>query len=239
MNKKITLFLLIITVLFFSGCTKKVQVNDIKPSSIPGNLDLPEMPDKSPVNLSGVDFGKNNKEEASMSAKKELEKPAMLIDNKKSYTAKLQTDEGEISIKLFADKTPITANNFVYLARNDFYNQTIFHRIMANFMIQGGDPKGDGTGGPGYRFADEPFEGEYKRGIVAMANAGPDTNGSQFFIMHKDYSLPPNYVIFGQVIKGIEVVDKIATAKTTLSPTGENSVPVNPVKVSSVTILEE
>jgi len=104
-------------------------------------------------------------------------------------------------------------------------------------MIQGGDPKGDGTGGPGYTFADEPFAGDYNRGTVAMANAGPNTNGSQFFIMHQNYPLPKNYVIFGQVVKGMEVVDKIATAPTESG--GENSKPINPVKVTSVEIVEK
>ena len=104
-------------------------------------------------------------------------------------------------------------------------------------MIQGGDPEGTDAGGPGYKFDDEPFEEEYKKGIVAMANAGPDTNGSQFFIMHQDYPLPPNYVIFGEVAKGLEVVDKIASAS--VKPGGEGSTPVNPVIIKSVEILNE
>jgi cyclophilin family peptidyl-prolyl cis-trans isomerase len=104
-------------------------------------------------------------------------------------------------------------------------------------MIQGGDPKGNGTGGPGYTFADEPFQGEYTRGTVAMANAGPNTNGSQFFIMHKDYPLPKNYVIFGKVTKGIEVVDKIAEAPTQAG--GEGSTPVTPTTTSSVQVIEK
>src|SRR3989344_6317032 len=130
-------------------------------------------------------------------ASHDLEKPQMQIDKNKKYTVIFSTTEGKITIELFADKTPITVNNFVYLARNKFYDKTIFHRVIKDFMIQGGDPQGDGTGGPGYKFDDEPFAGEYLRGIVAMANAGPNTNGSQFFIMHDDYPLPPNYVIFG------------------------------------------
>ena len=106
-------------------------------------------------------------------------------------------------------------------------------------MIQGGDPKGDGTGGPGYKFDDESFEGEYSRGIVAMANSGPNTNGSQFFIMHKDYDLPKNYVIFGKVSEGIEVVDKIAEAEVTANEMGEESVPVEPVFIQAMKIVEE
>jgi len=164
--------------------------------------------------------------------------PPMQIDPNKQYQAELITDLGEITVDLFADKTPITVNNFVYLAEKGFYNGTIFHRTIKDFMIQGGDPNGDGTGGPGYKFDDEPFEGEYKRGTVAMANSGPNTNGSQFFILHQDYPLSPNYVIFGQVIQGIEIVDQIAAAPTTTRTTGESSKPVNPVKIAEVKIIE-
>ncbi len=165
--------------------------------------------------------------------------PAMQIDTKKTYQAVLNTSAGSITIDLNANTTPITVNNFVTLAKKGFYNKTIFHRSIKGFMIQGGDPSGDGTGGPGYRFADEPFEGEYTRGTLAMANAGPNTNGSQFFIMHQDYPLPKNYVIFGKVSKGIEVVDKIAEAPVKQNAMGENSTPVNPVVVSSVQIIEK
>ncbi len=161
----------------------------------------------------------------------------MEIDIKKSYEAILKTSVGDITIAFTASATPITVNNFIALSRKNFYNNTIFHRIINGFMIQGGDPSGNGSGGPGYSFADEPFTGEYTRGTVAMANAGPNTNGSQFFIMHKDYGLPKNYVIFGKVISGIEVVDKIATAPT--NPGGEGSTPVSPVKVESIQIVEK
>ena len=143
----------------------------------------------------------------------------------------------------------MTVANFVGLAEgkfqfNDsikiakpFYNGLKFHRVISDFMIQGGDPQGNGTGGPGYRFADEPVTREYTRGTLAMANAGPDTNGSQFFIMHRDTPLPHDYTIFGKVISGLDVVDKIATAETLNS--GEGSTPVKPVTVESVSISEE
>lgn len=173
---------------------------------------------------------------ASLSANQAMTKPTMIIDQNKTYLATLHTSEGDIVIQLTAKETPITANNFVYLAEQKFYDNTIFHRVIKGFMIQGGDPRGDGTGGPGYRFDDEPFTGEYTRGTVAMANAGPDTNGSQFFIMHADYPLPKNYVIFGHVVSGMDVVDKIANANVTTSFSGEASQPVNPVVVQSVTI---
>jgi len=167
------------------------------------------------------------------------ERPNMQLNTTKKYSAVLKTDKGDITIKLNASETPITVNNFVALARQGFYDGTVFHRTIKGFMIQGGDPKGDGTGSPGYRFDDEPFKGEYLRGTVAMANSGPNTNGSQFFIMHADYPLQPNYIIFGQVTKGLEVVDAIATAPVASSFSGEKSQPVTPVVVKSVEVVEE
>lgn len=163
--------------------------------------------------------------------------PAMQIAESKTNSVILHTEVGDITIELNAKQTPITANNFYSLAKKGFYDGTIFHRTIPGFMIQGGDPTGTGTGGPGYQFEDEPFEGEYTRGTVAMANAGPDTNGSQFFIMHKDYGLPPNYTIFGHVTAGMDVVDKIATAAT--KPGGEGSSPVTPVKITKAEVVVE
>lgn len=174
-----------------------------------------------------------------MEQTKQFSKPEMMIDATKSYDAIFKTSAGEITIHLNAKDTPITVNNFVYLAKNKLYDNTIFHRVIKGFMIQGGDPKGDGTGGPGYRFDDEPFTGEYTRGTIAMANAGPNSNGSQFFIMHENYPLPKNYIIFGSVTKGMDVVDKIAMAPVEMSRSGEESSPVTPVTVQSVSIVEE
>jgi len=155
------------------------------------------------------------------------------------YLAVLKTTKGDITIKLNKGATPKTVENFVSLAWKKFYDNTIFHRVIKGFMIQGGDPKGDGTGGPGYKFDDEPFTGEYQKGIVAMANAGPNTNGSQFFIMHADYPLPKNYVIFGKVTKGIEVVDRIAEAQVEANLSGEPSKPIDPVKVLTIELIEQ
>ncbi|OGI14542.1 MAG: peptidylprolyl isomerase [Candidatus Moranbacteria bacterium RIFCSPHIGHO2_01_FULL_54_31] len=161
----------------------------------------------------------------------------MTIDQTKKYAATLKTDVGDIEVALNAKMVPITVNNFVFLAREKFYDNTVFHRVIKGFMIQGGDPDGTGMGGPGYRFDDEPFTGAYTRGTVAMANAGPDTNGSQFFIMHKDSPLPPNYTIFGHVTAGVETVDKIAEAET--KPGGEGSSPVTPIQVRTIEITEK
>ncbi|OGC59690.1 hypothetical protein A2212_03210, partial [candidate division WWE3 bacterium RIFOXYA1_FULL_42_9] len=156
----------------------------------------------------------------------------MSLNLNKKYSAVMATTEGVIKIDLYADKTPVTVNNFVSLSKANFYNDVIFHRVVKGFMIQGGDPDGTGAGGPGYKFDDEPFDGEYTRGTIAMANAGPNTNGSQFFIMHQDYPmLPKDYVIFGKVSEGLEVVDKIAEAEITVNSSGEASKPVKPVKI--------
>ena len=138
--------------------------------------------------------------------------PAMQIDPKKKYSATISTEKGDMVLELFADKTPVTVNNFVFLAREGFYDGTIFHRVIADFMAQGGDPTGSGRGGPGYRFADEVQNNplKHEKGVISMANAGPNTNGSQFFITHSPQPhLNGKHTVFGKVIKGQEVVDAI------------------------------
>ena len=160
--------------------------------------------------------------------------PEMSIDLAKTYAATLHTNHGDISIEFDAVRSPMSVNNFVFLAREGFYDGVIFHRVIKGFMIQGGDPTGTGSGGPGYRFRDElEGPGKYSRGTVAMANAGPNTNGSQFFIMHTDYGLPHNYSIFGQVTAGLDVVDAIAD-----SPTGAQDRPHEDCVINSVTVTE-
>lgn len=164
---------------------------------------------------------------------------ALSIDKNKNYTVTLKTTAGDIVITMHTQETPITVNNFIVLSLKKYYNNTFFHRVIKGFMIQGGDPKGDGTGGPGYTFKDEPFTGEYKRGVVAMANRGPNTNGSQFFIMQADApQLPKNYVIFGEVTKGMDVVDKIAESEVKPGPSGEVSTPVQKTTITSVDVQE-
>lgn len=138
--------------------------------------------------------------------------PAMQIDPKKQYKAHMETDKGTMVIELFADKTPVTVNSFVFLAREGFYDGVIFHRVISNFMAQGGDPTGTGRGGPGYRFQDEfhPSLKHDKRGILSMANAGPGTNGSQFFITHGPTPhLDNRHSVFGQVVDGLDVLMSI------------------------------
>jgi peptidyl-prolyl cis-trans isomerase B (cyclophilin B) len=138
--------------------------------------------------------------------------PAMVIDPAKKYTATFNTTRGEIVCDLFAQDKPKTVNNFVFLAREKFYDNTTFHRVIADFMIQGGDPEGTGRGGPGYRFEDE-IQGktnQHKVGSLSMANAGANTNGSQFFITHVATGyLDPKHTVFGQVLKGQDVVDAV------------------------------
>ena len=153
---------------------------------------------------------------------------------KKSHMITIDTNYGKIVFETYDSDAPNTVKNFVTLAEKKFYDGLIFHRVIKGFMIQGGDP---GTGGPGYQFADEldpsttSYKAGYKKGVVAMANAGPNTNGSQFFIMTADYPLPNNYTIFGKVISGQDVVDKIANVKT-----GQNDKPVSPVIMKTVIV---
>jgi peptidyl-prolyl cis-trans isomerase B (cyclophilin B) len=145
-------------------------------------------------------------------AKQYSSPPQMSIDPNKGYTATFDTSRGQIVVDLFAKEAPNTVNNFVFLARDGFYNGTKFHRVIPDFMIQGGDPEGTGRGGPGYKFADE-FKGnphKHLRGSLSMANAGPGTNGSQFFITHiKTDWLDGKHTVFGQVRSGQEVVDSV------------------------------
>lgn len=162
----------------------------------------------------------------------------MTIDANKQYVATLETSLGDIVVEMLPKEAPRTVNNFVFLARDGFYDGTRFHRVIKGFMLQGGDPLGNGTGGPGYRFNDEPVTRDYTPGIMAMANSGANTNGSQFFIMHGSAALPKAYVIFGQVIKGQDVVDKIATVQVGPGNPGELSRPAQDVLLKKVTIAE-
>ncbi len=173
-------------------------------------------------------------------AGEETNLPPVVDNNIKPETmsqATIQTNQGTIVIELFPNDAPKTVENFVTLAGKGYYDGLIFHRVIKGFMIQGGDPTGTGSGGPGYAFADElnseteSYKRGYVRGTVAMANAGPNTNGSQFFIMHADTPLPHNYTIFGRVTSGLEVVDKIAS-----SPTDGSDRPITEVKMEKVII---
>ncbi|MBP7785658.1 peptidylprolyl isomerase [Patescibacteria group bacterium] len=188
----------------------------------------------------GNPYDNSKDSEVILTDKTNVKPPTTKLDIIKTYKVKFKTTEGDIVIKVNALDTTMASTNFVYLSRIGFYDGTIFHRVIKNFMIQGGDPLGNGAGGPGYNFNDEPFDGEYVRGTVAMANSGPNTNGSQFFIIHKDYTqLPKNYVIFGKVIEGMDVVDKIAEVPVEDNGTGEISKPISPVTITKAEVIEE
>jgi|TARA_B100001093_G_scaffold323923_1_gene309066 cyclophilin family peptidyl-prolyl cis-trans isomerase len=164
--------------------------------------------------------------------------PDMGLNTDSTYSAVIKTNFGEMTVEFFTDDAPLTVNNFVTLSNDGYYDSVIFHRVISGFMIQGGDPSGTGHGDygkfPGYEFEDElNNQRPYEKGILAMANRGPDTNGSQFFIMHADYPLPYSYTIFGKVTDGLEVVDKIAAVETDSADK-----PTEDVIISTVEILE-
>src|SRR5262245_59441293 len=187
--------------------------------------------------------GCGDKQDNSNSANRNQGSTPRAVDpNHKNPIAVLETDAGTIKVELLENDAPVTVDNFRKLAERGFYNGLIFHRVISGFMIQGGDPRGDGTGGqtasgqplPNEINVGSPlYRGGYQRGAVAMANRGrPETGTSQFFIMHQNYALPPNYTIFGRVTEGMDAVDKIATAQTT----PDNNRPVQPIKMKKVHI---
>jgi peptidylprolyl isomerase len=160
--------------------------------------------------------------------------PEMGIDPSKRYTATMETSMGTLVIALDPIAAPITVNNFVFLAAQHYYDGVIFHRIIQGFVCQGGDPDGNGRGGPGYKFVDElPKPGKYQIGSLAMANAGPNTNGSQFFLISgpSGVQLPPAYALFGQVVKGLDIVEMMQNV-----PTGPGDRPKDDVVIRSVSI---
>lgn len=163
--------------------------------------------------------------------------PPMCIDASKTYVATIKTSLGTVVAELDAKNAPKTVNNFVVLSRYHYYDGLTFHRIINDFMVQGGDPLGNGSGGPGYQFDDElPAAGAYKIGSLAMANAGPNTNGSQFFIVTgiQGTGLQPKYSLFGQVTDGLKVIDDMQRVET-----GQGDVPVEPVIIESISIAEK
>ena len=190
-------------------------------SSTGGSLSVTQIP------LQPVSDGERSKTEPIINQKKVMNK------------VNIDTNFGKIVLELYEKDAPKAVENFKTLAGKGFYDNLIFHRVIPGFMIQGGDPQGSGMGGPGYKFVDEldpntpSAKAGYKKGVLAMANSGPNTNGSQFFIMLESYPLPHNYTIFGRVISGQEVVDKIGKVQT-----GANDRPVTPVVMKSVTVSE-
>ena len=164
--------------------------------------------------------------------------PSLILDPNMRYTATIKTAQGDMTLELFPAEAPRAVNNFVFLARDGYYQGNCFHRIIKDFMIQGGCPKGDGTGGPGNKFPDEEVKRSYVTGTLALANAGPNTNGSQFFIVHgQQVGLPPNYTIFGQLLTGEEILDTLATSP--VAPGGEGSRPAERLEIQRIDITEQ
>ena len=159
--------------------------------------------------------------------------PSMIIDTNKEYTATIETEKGDIVLELFASDVPITVNNFVFLAREGFYNGTTFHRVIPGFMAQGGDPTGTGTGSPGYTFVDEFTEHAHVTGALSMANSGPNTNGCQFFITYApQHYLDGKHAVFGQVIGGMDILESLTPRDPSQNPDFEGD------RVIQITINE-
>lgn len=217
------LAVVLVVVFFFSKYTSK---NDLAlPSPIAVGSPQPSIISKDATHEANQSMT-DNKQPFPLLSKEQ-------IDGKRAI---IKTSKGDIVFEFYTD-APIAASNFIYLANKGFYNGLIFHSVIKGFMIQGGDPNGNGNGGPGYKFQDElnpdslSYKKGYIRGAVAMANAGPNTNGSQFFIMHEDYELPHNYTIFGHVVSGQDVVDAIANSQV-----GQKDKPLEPIVMEKVTI---
>lgn len=245
MKKKYVVFpliLLISVVLLLSACGKKdTSVTDQtagntteqttpveptpEPTPTPTTTPEPETPTETPTPMSWDS------------------PPAMEIDSAKSYEAEVTTSKGTFTIELYAKDAPKTVNNFVFLSKQGFYNNVIFHRIIESFMVQTGDPEGTGKGGPGYSFEDEKTTYQYEPGIVAMANAGANTNGSQFFICTGEDSaslnMQPYYTIFGKVTDGMDVVKDIAATPVEADIRGEMSSPTETIQIKEIKITEK
>lgn len=201
--------LVALSLLFFVGCGKANHSPDS--AAINTNKSQPT----SNQNTNSVNSSVNTPQYSSSGIL-----PATEIQNKQ---IRIKTAKGEIVFELYPDTAPLAVSNFISLTKQKFYDGLTFHRRVEGFVIQGGDPEGTGRGGPGYRFNDElTDQHEYDRGIVAMANAGPNTNGSQFFIMLADYPLPKQYTIFGKVVEGLDVVDQIKVGDVMNSVTVED-----------------
>ena len=189
------------------------------------------------VGLVGYGIYRASSRSGSTAANPEAEKATASVASTSSHRVTLQTNYGEIQFATYDADAPKTVENFLKLAGQGFYNNLTFHRVVKGFVIQGGDPAGNGTGGPGYTFEDElnpetpSYKEGYVKGVVAMANAGPNTNGSQFFILLENYPLPRNYTIFGKVVRGQDVVDAIGQVAV-----GANDQPVSPVVIQQVVV---
>lgn len=236
--------IMIVVALVLGGCGKKPE-SSAEQTNQSQSQESQQPQDTKDTDSNAADSNDANKDaDASQGAKSWTSPPAMQIDTKKTYEAEVKTSKGTFTIELFAKDAPKTVNNFVFLSKEGFYDGVTFHRIIESFMVQTGDPTGTGTGGPGYTFEDEKTKYKYEPGIVAMANAGPNTNGSQFFICtgedSKDLNQIPNYTIFGKITSGMDVVKKIAATPVEANPdTDELSKPTEKVTIDGITIKEK
>ena len=206
------------------------------PTAIPDVIPTPRIADTPTPPVIGTPTPQREESASGRIVRQYAAPPQMTIDTEGDYTADIQTNQGTISVELFAEDAPITVNNFVFLAQQGFYDGVVFHRVIPQFMIQGGDPTGTGGGGPGYRFQDEiaPSLSFDSAGILAMANAGPNTNGSQFFItVAATPHLTGGHTIFGKVIAGQEIADAISTARA-----DRNNRPMEEVVIQHIEIKE-
>jgi cyclophilin family peptidyl-prolyl cis-trans isomerase len=220
MKRPISKILVISALLIGAGCQPvKPEVKDTAISDAMNSLATSkqtdgfvskEIPEAKPQPVENIKDSTNTISEiTSMPEKQVYSFPGVLPESETDARVRIKTSKGDIVVQLLPKEGPNDASNFVYLIKQKFYDGLIFHRYEPGFVIQGGDPLGNGTGGPGYRFADDKVSLSYERGIVAMANAGANTNGSQFFIMLDNVPLPPSYSIFGRVVEGLNVVDQI------------------------------
>lgn len=225
------------------GLTACGDDDDEEPTEAAATIAAPaEVPTSSSADAGGESCWTDDQRVADLNGKPQWSvAPAMSIDPERTYTARFETSMGGFTVELLANDAPQTVNSFVCLAREGYFDGIVFHRVVAGFVVQAGDPTGTGRGGPGYAFADElPTTLNYERGTLAMANSGPNTNGSQFFVCLDDLSqnLSKDYSIFGRVTEGIEAVDAIGAVEVQPGPSGEMSSPVEPVTITSVTVSE-
>jgi len=202
----------------------------------PTNQDLKKVISEQNKGSSNSNPVESNKLESNQNMQKtKMPLPSQIIDTNKTYFAQIETSQGKFKVKLYAKEAPLTVNNFVYLANSKYFDGLIFHRVIKDFMIQGGDPIGNGTGGPGYSFPDEQSGKKLVKGSLAMANAGPNTNGSQFFIVTAESTpwLDGKHTNFGEVIEGMDVVNKIGNTKTGNGDRPVENIVIKKVEISS------
>ncbi len=234
---KAAIFISVIAIaLSLAACSLAETTPTPAPTAIPDVIPTPRIADTPTPPVIGTPTPETGESQDGRIVRRYAGPPQMTIDLSKKYTADIQTNQGTITVELFTEDAPITVNNFVFLAQQGFYDGVVFHRVIPQFMIQGGDPTGSGAGGPGYQFQDEivPSRGFDSAGVLAMANAGPNTNGSQFFItVAPTPHLTGNHTVFGRVTAGQEIADAISIARA-----DRNDRPLEEVVIQHIEIKE-